>query len=92
MFHKLHIVQWCAKLHLPEWCLAAIIVLFLGGCEFFVHRLFLPNLFSGTTYIAMPFITDHDVPLTPNTRPDGTRYTNLTIEQYTAHMEEAFFS
>jgi len=90
MFHKLHIVRW---LHLPEWCLAITLVLLLGGCEFFVNRLFLPNLFSGGTYIAMPFISNpNEIPLVPNTRPDGTVYTNMTIEQYTTHMEEAFFS
>ena len=87
MFHKLHTIPW---LHLPEGILAIILVLFLGGCETLVHSILLPNLFTGTTYIAMPFINDNDIPLLPNSRPDGTKYTNLTIEQYQVYWKEAF--
>ena len=89
MFHKLNIIRW---LHLPEWCLSITLVLFLGGCEFFVHRLVLPNIVASTSYIIAPFVSNTEVPLVPNTRPDGVMYSNLTIEQYTAYMEEAFFS
>ena len=91
MLHELHPIQrWCVRLHLPEWFLAIVVVLCLGGCETFVHRLLLPNLFTGTTYIAMPFIHDNEIPLVPNSRPDGTKYTNLTIEQYQVYWKEAF--
>ena len=92
MFHKLHTLPW---LHLPEWILAIILVLFLGGCETFVYRFLLPNVVASTSYIVAPFVSNTEIPLVPNsrpdkTRPDGTKYTNLTIEQYQVYWKEAF--
>ena len=88
MFYKLHnTIPW---LHLPEWILAISLVLFLGGCETFVHRLLLPNIVASASYIVTPFVSNTDIPLVPNSRPDGIKYTNLTIEQYKANMKEAF--
>ena len=88
MFYKLHnTIPW---LHLPEWILAISLVLFLGGCDTFVYRLLLPNLVASTSYIVAPFVSSTEIPLVPNSRPDGTKYTNLTIEQYQAYWKEAF--
>ena len=93
MFPELHTIQqWCAKLHLPEWFLAIVLILFLGGCETFVYRFLLPNVVASTSYIVAPFVSNTEIPLVPNTQPDDTIHTNLTIEQYQTYMEEAFFS